>query len=25
MRYKVEFGLMTQEELENWKKSQKKK
>jgi hypothetical protein len=25
MRYKVEFGLMSQEELENWKKSQKKK
>lgn len=25
MKYKVEFGLMTQEELENWKKSQKKK
>eukprot|EP00347_Sterkiella_histriomuscorum_P005854 403355020 len=25
MKYKVEFGLMTQDELENWKKSQKKK
>lgn len=25
MKYKVEFGLMSQEELENWKKTQKKK
>ena len=25
MKYKVEFGLMTADELEEWKKAQKKK
>ena len=25
MKYKVEFGMMSEEELENWKKTQKKK
>jgi hypothetical protein len=25
MKYRVEFGMMSEEELENWKKSQKKK